>query len=89
MGISRRDLENWYNQGVQDKKTHMIVVCDTFDWEDFPVYVKKDQNFYSVYDQYSGGKNMARIMEVYDLNANKQDQMDEHRANNLPSRTKS
>lgn len=65
--ITVQDLRNWYNSGVEQNFSHLIVVCDTFDYEDFPVYVKQGQDFYSKYNEYTCGKNMARIMEVYDL----------------------
>ncbi len=44
----------------------MIVVCDSFDHEDYPVYVDPGEDFWDVFAEYSG-KNMQRIMEVYDL----------------------
>ncbi len=83
MGTSRQDLTRWFDQGVAQKASHMIVVCDTFDYEDFPVYVDKVSNFYDVYNKYTNGQNMARIMEVYDLNKDKSAQMT-GRVMNLP-----
>lgn len=78
MGITVQDLKTWYDHGVKAKATHMIVVCDTFDYEDFAVYIEKGQNFYSKYNEYTNGKNMARIVEVYDLSLpfNKQKTVD-------------
>jgi|ERR1039458_6306432 hypothetical protein len=38
---TKEDLRRWFNEGVELKATHMIVVCDTFDHEDYPVYVKQ------------------------------------------------
>lgn len=67
MSTTVEDLKTWYDHGVKAKATHMIIVCDTFDWEDFPVYIEPNENFYSKFDNYTNGKNMAKIMEVYDL----------------------
>lgn len=67
MGISRRDLQNWYNRGVEDEKTHMIVVCDTFDYEDFPVYVGEGESVSAEVSKRSNSQQMSRVMEVYDL----------------------
>lgn len=67
MGASAVDILGWFNAGRADKCTHLIVVCDTFDHDDYPVYVHKDDDFYTIYDRYTGGQNMQRIMEVYDL----------------------
>jgi hypothetical protein len=41
MAASRNDIKRWFERGVEQKATHMIVVCDTFDHEDYPVYVKQ------------------------------------------------
>lgn len=87
MGTSVQDIRRWFERGVEDNASHMIVVCDTFDWEDFPVYIGEDESFYDIYNKYTGGQNMARIMEVYDLRMNKEEQLDgAGRVHNLPPR---
>jgi hypothetical protein len=45
----------------------MIVVCDTFDHDDYPVYTNAGDEFWKKHDAVNG-QNMQRIMEVYDLN---------------------
>lgn len=67
MGITRRDLEEWYNRGVEDKKAYMIVVCDTFDYEDFPVYLGAGESVNAEVSKRSNASQMSRVMEVYDL----------------------
>lgn len=67
MGITRRDLEEWYNQGVAGKKAYLIVVCDTFDYEDFPVYVSPGESVSAEVSKRSNTSQMSRVMEVYDL----------------------
>ena len=42
------------------------MVCDTFDHEDYPVYVKPGEDVRAIYAQYNG-PNMQRVMEVYNL----------------------
>ena len=46
--------------------THMLVVCDTFDYEDYPVYVTSDQVMQEVFEEYQG-QNMQKVMEIYNL----------------------
>jgi hypothetical protein len=58
------DLKEWFERGKKEHATHMIVVCDTFDYEDYPVYVKKTENVREVTKKYDG-PNMAKVMEVY------------------------
>jgi hypothetical protein len=55
----------------------MLVVCDTFSYEDYPVYILPDQDLNSAIDQYSN--NMQRVMECYDLRADKEEQLTERR----------
>lgn len=59
-------LKGWFERGLEQKATHMIVACDTFDWEDYPVYVAKGEDARKRAKEYDG-KNMQKVMEVYDL----------------------
>ena len=59
-------IAGWFRRGVSEEKAdYMIVVCDTFDYEDYPVYVSTDE-FWKKHKEFDGN-NMQRIMEVYDL----------------------
>lgn len=84
MGTTPQDIEEWFDTGVKDKKEFLIVVCDTFSHEDYPVYVSKE-NFWEKHDSYSY-KNMQMIIEVYDLKKDKTAQLKEHRSYNCPSK---
>lgn len=55
------------------------MVCDSFDYEDYPVYAETVAEFDLAYDAHNG-KNMQRIMEVYDLRGDIQEQMRMRRA---------
>lgn len=57
----------------------MIVVCDTYDHDDYPVFVKPDENVKDKFNEYNQ-KDMQRVMEVYSLKKDKESQMNEHRA---------
>jgi hypothetical protein len=56
----------WVRAGVKKEATHVLIVCDTYDWGDYPVYVKKDQDVRQVASE-NNGPNMTRLMEVYSL----------------------
>ena len=60
------DIRNWLLEGQQQKATHCIIVCDTFDYEDYPVYVTKRQDVHEIEKRYSG-VNMQQVMEIYNL----------------------
>jgi hypothetical protein len=82
MATTREDLSEWFDAGVEDKHTHMIVVCDTFDWDDYPVYATGDAECFKEYHAHNG-PNMQKVMEVYDLRKSKASQLG-GRVMNLP-----
>jgi hypothetical protein len=64
----RAQITTWFQDGVEQRATHMIVVCDTFDWEDYPVYVPEGVDVRGVIPKYQlSAGNMQKVMEVYDL----------------------
>ncbi len=66
MSTSPKELARWFQEGVKQKATHMIVVCDTFDYSDYPVYVKEGEDARKMAEENSK-KNMQKVMEVYNL----------------------
>ena len=48
MAASLADIKEWFDTGQKLGATHMIVVCDTYDWDDFPVYVFPEDDVHSV-----------------------------------------
>jgi hypothetical protein len=55
----------------------MLVICDTFDHDDYPVYVS------SVEEARKKAENpgsMQRLMEVYNLSMDREEQLNQHRA---------
>lgn len=57
------EIQGWFERGKREKATHMIVVCDTFDHDDYPVYVQRGEDVRERVAHY--GTNMQRVMEVY------------------------
>lgn len=74
MGTTKDIISEWFERGLKRKATHMIIVCDTFDYEDYPVYVYENENIHIKRKEYDG-KDMQRIMEIYDLSKDKQMQL--------------
>lgn len=81
MAATRQDISSWFDAGVAKKATHMIVVCDTYDHEDYPVYVSSNESVHKVYEAHNE-VNMQRVMEVYSFSEKytKDGQMNERRA---------
>lgn len=72
---SMEDLKRWFQEGLEQKATHMIVVCDRFSYDDYPVYVRKGEDPRAKAAKYDG-KNMQKIMEVYNLSLSMNDQLE-------------
>ncbi len=79
MATSKEEIRRWFLEGKKKGATHMIVVCDTFDYEDFPVFVMPNENVRQKYEEYDK-KDMQKVMEVYSLAQSMENQLNEHRA---------
>lgn len=80
MAASTQDIKHWFEQGLKNGSTHLIVVCDTWDWIDYPVYVSAKEDARKIADEH--GANMQRVMEVYNLSLPMQEQLDQDRVFN-------
>lgn len=68
------EISKWFDEGVAQGARWMIVACDTFDWEDFPAFVTGDDTAVrQKAAELRHGHN--KIMEVYDLAADKAKQL--------------
>jgi len=81
MATTQNDIRGWFIRGVAKKATHLIIVCDTFDWDDYPVFVEQNQKVHEVESEYNG-KNMQKVMEVYNLSMDMEEQLNQTRAFN-------
>jgi hypothetical protein len=85
MATSKADIRHWLKRGLADtrKPTHCIIVCDTFDYEDYPVYVFPGEDVRDVEKKNSlSAGNMQRVMEVYNLALPIEAQLEENRSFN-------
>ncbi|KKM21264.1 hypothetical protein LCGC14_1637080, partial [marine sediment metagenome] len=73
---TREDIYNWLTCEDDRRKphhTHMLVVVDTFDYGDYPVFTDSVHEAISKYH----GSNMQRVMEVYNLSMDIDEQLNE------------
>lgn len=77
MATTKADIRQWFERGVEEGHDYMIVVCDTFDHEDYPAYAMK--NTFPAQERHYRTASMQRIMEVYDLHQDMEEQLNEHR----------
>jgi len=66
MAASQNDIEGWVRSALKKGCTHLLVVCDDFDYEDYPVEVMEGEDIRTKMEEYNF-KNMQRIMEVYSM----------------------
>lgn len=79
MATTRDDIRKWLEEGKAAGATHLIVACDTFSWENYPVFVQPGEDAREKTDEH-GKKDMTKIMEVYSLGKDWETQLNEHRA---------
>ncbi len=79
---TRDTILSWLRKAQVGGHSHVIVVCDEFDHEDFPVFCKDREEALKQRAHYDNLK-MHRIMEIYDLSLSLDSQMAEHRAMHL------
>ena len=79
MAASKQQNREWVERGVKTGATHVIIVYDSWDYEDYPVYVEKGQSVQNEIDR-RNGRNMLSVMEVYNLSMDIEAQLNEYRA---------
>ena len=82
MAVTKSKIREWIRRGLECGATHLICVCDTFDWEDYPAYVMKNESVQQKVDRYNRSS-MQMIMEVYDLSMDIEMQLAEELAYHL------
>lgn len=82
MATSQAEIKAWFLKGKQTvENTHMIIVCDTFDYDDYPVYVTNTEDVKIIEERYRS-MSMQRVMEVYSLDDPLETQLNKPRAFN-------
>ncbi len=66
MTATLKEVEGWVETGRKMGATHVISVCDCFDYDDFPVYVMPDEDINERTAKYNG-VNMQTINEVIEI----------------------
>ncbi len=78
---TRNDIRAWLDRATEEH-SHMIVVCDSYDHSNYPVFVNDVEDINERIANYQQA-DMQQIMEVYNLSKNIDEQLSEHRAYNL------
>ena len=62
----KEEIQDYFNRGVTLGKKFMVIMCDTFDFEDYPSYHDTIDSA-NEYINEKADKNMARFMSLFDL----------------------
>jgi len=77
------EIVEWLSLGVMNGDTHLMVVYDTYDKAEFPVYANGDDAVAEQFRRYNG-VNHQQVTEVFDLRLGTEEQLREARAWHLP-----
>lgn len=80
--VSREEIGRWFDDAQAAGAEYMLVVCDTFDWDDYPVPVKPGDDFAKIFVKHS--IDMQKVMECYNLKMDKQEQFSSRGVMNTP-----
>lgn len=69
MAASRLDVNRWIQTAKEDGAKYIISVCDTFDYDDYPVYCNNLKELQQALPYYS--TNMQRINEIIEIKGDK------------------
>lgn len=64
MAASKAQIEAWFHIAEREGATHMLMVVDEYDWEDYPVNCESEDFARRRYEELHN-RNMQRVMEVY------------------------
>ena len=84
MATTKQDIVNWLERGKEEGARWVVIICDTYDYDDYPVYIRELDELRLRVGRAERGENMMRLMEVYDLEQDIEEQKSEHRAMRLP-----
>lgn len=80
---TKSQIKEWFDIGVENGATHMIVACDTFNYTDFPVWVTKEISIYDAIAAYDDEKRFLKIMEIYKMELGWEVQSSRERVRNV------
>jgi hypothetical protein len=74
-------IKGWVLEGKSDGATHVVIMRDTFDGSTSPINVMPGEDVHGI--AVDNKEKMEKVVEVYNLVLNIDDQLQEYRAMNL------
>jgi hypothetical protein len=66
MAVTYNRFQEWIKEGKDQGAMYLISVCDTFDYDDYPVYANSEEEMLEKKEHYNNAS-MQRVNEVVDL----------------------
>jgi hypothetical protein len=82
MSASKQDIKRWLKEGKEKGASHVIIALDTFDHDNYPVFVFPHENTRECVG-ILGSESMQSVDEIYDLSMSIEGQLDVIRAWNM------
>lgn len=77
------DITRWLDEAMLRGATHLMVACDDFEHDNYPIFVLPGENAKELYDKVYGSNNMQHVDEVYNMSMDIDRQRREDRALNF------
>lgn len=61
-----KNAERWVNEAREKGATHVLDICDSWDYDHYPVFVMPDESVNEVKDKYNG-KDMQSVYSTYEV----------------------
>ena len=88
MATTRSEIAHYLTDGLEKGYSHMIMACDTWNYEDYPVYVNPTEDIYATVEKYQNME-YTKVMEVYSYSLDLETQLNQNRAWNFETIEKS
>ena len=78
--MNKNEIRRIVMNGATGDYSHVLICCDTFDYTDYPVFVKYGDDVKEVIAKRNNFQKMSKVMEVYNYNLDLETQLNESRA---------
>lgn len=66
MTASKEDVNGWINAAKESNKRYIISVCDTFEWDDYPIFCDDRDNLVKRIPEFHN-TNLQKINEIIEI----------------------
>ena len=79
MAVAKNRVQLWFKEGQSKNAHHMLIMRDTYEYEDYPVYVLKNEDTKKKIRELRENDNQV-VQAIFDLSLDMDSQLEERRA---------